>query len=163
MARPRLLPTLARLLLVLPAVASPAGPEQSHFECRVTDIESLAGLAPLSAAAELTRFTCRVRGGLLDGFVATGTNIWDGKMQDGVLLGSLVVARKAGSVVVYEVTQVTRLAQPDDAADGQWEGRGAGVYKLGTGSAAALAGKSFRSVARSTGAGTFTIDTTVDD
>lgn len=162
MARPRLLRDLACCLPMLAAGAASASGPTSRFDCRVTDTESLARLGSDGGPAELTHFSCRVRGGLLDGFLATGTNIWNGQQRDGRLLGSLVVARRDASVVVYEVTQVTRAAKPPGADAGSWEGRGTGVYKLGTGDAVALAGRTFRSVARSAGPGAFTIETTVE-
>jgi len=163
MAPPSLLRALAWLLLPAAADASFASEPSSHFDCRVTEVEAMPRLGPQGKSAELTRFTCQVRGGLLDGFVATGTNIWGGKQQDGQLLGSMVVARKANSVVVYEVRQVTRQPRPRGAAGRDWEGRGSGVYKLATGTAAPLAGRSFRSVARSAGPRAFTIDTVASD
>lgn len=162
MARPRLLRDLACGLLPLAAAAAFASEPASRFDCRVTGTETLPGLAPDGRGAEVSRFTCRVHGGPLDGFVATGTNIWGGPLRDGLLLGSLVVARKANSVVVYEVQEVKRRARAPGADVQCWEGQGTGVYKLATGVAAHLAGKSFHSVARSAGAGRFTIDTVVD-
>jgi len=160
MARPRALHVLAVLvpLAGAPALASEAA---SRFHCQVTGIERLAAMAPDGGAAELSRFTCRVKGGPLDGFVATGTNLWGGRLRDGLLLGSLVVARKAHSVVVYEVQQVTRRARAPGSDARSWEGQGTGVYKLATGAVAHLAGKSFHSIARSAGPGAFTIETVV--
>lgn len=158
-------PRLTALACVLPLVAAAAlaGEPTSRFDCHVTGTESLPGLASAGGVAQLTRFTCRVRGGLLDGFLATGTNIWDGEQRDGLLLGSLVVARKDTAVVVYELTRVTRDAMPLGADPRSWEGRGTGIYRLATGPAIALAGRTFRSVARSAGPGAFTIETVVED
>jgi hypothetical protein len=162
MAPPRLLRHLACALPALAAGAALADEPTSRFDCRVTGSESLPGLASTGGVAKLTRFTCRVRGGVLDGFQATGTNIWDGEQRLGVLLGSLVVARKDTAVVVYELTRVTRDG-PRGADDRSWEGRGTGIYRLATGPAVALAGRTFRSVARSAGPGAFTIETVVED
>lgn len=151
-----LLRTFACALALAASAAGASG--ASHFTCHVTGTELVERLAPDGGPAELSRFTCQVRGGLLDGFVASGTNIWSGGQQRGLLLGSLVVARKGNSAVVYEVRQVTR-ERPGPA--GGWQGRGIGVYKLASGAAAPLAGKTFHSVARSAGAGAFTIETVV--
>lgn len=162
MAPPRLLRHLACALPALAAAAAWAGEPTSRFDCRVTASESLPGLASAGGVAELTRFTCHVRGGVLDGFQATGTNIWDGEQRLGLLLGSLVVASREGSVVVYELTRVTRAARPRGAEAGGWEGRGSGIYRLATGPAVALAGRTFHSIARSAGPGAFTIETVVE-
>lgn len=161
-ARPRLLRDLACCLAVA-ATAAPlcASEATSRFHCQITGTESVPHLASDGGPAELTRFACSVRGGVLDGFRATGTNIWSGhRPRDRQLLGSLVVAHKAGAVVVYEVTRVT--LQPGPPGDAGWEGRGSGIYKLATGPAVALAGRTFRSLARSAGPGAFTIETVVE-
>lgn len=166
MASLRLLRDAACALPALAAAAALASEPASRFDCRVTGTELLPGLASAGGVAELTRFSCRVRGGLLDGFEATGTNIWDGEQRHGLLLGSLVVAHKEGSVVVYEVTRVTRAARPRGAGAGAgpvgWEGRGTGIYRLATGPAVALAGRTFHSIARSAGPGAFTLETVVE-
>lgn len=162
MARPRLLRNPACALLPLAAAAALAGEPTSRFDCHVTGTESLPGLAPAGGVAELTRFTCRVRGGPLDGFEATGTNIWDGEQRRGRLLGSLVLARRDTAVVVYELTRVTRDPGQRGADASSWEGRGTGIYRLATGPAVALAGRTFRSIARSSGPGAFTIETVVE-
>ena len=163
MACPRLLRDLACCLLALAAPAALAGDATSRFDCRVTGTQSLAGLAPGGGPAQLTQFTCRGPGGLLDGVRATGTSIWSGQQRDGLLLGSLVVATKAGSTVVYEVTQVTRHPRLAGANFADWAGRGTGIYKLATGDAIALAGRTFHSAAKSAGPGAFTIETIVED
>lgn len=156
-------PTCSAALLALAVVAPAAlaGGVTSHFTCRVTAVSQLDRLGHDGQPAELSQFTCQVRGGLLDGFVATGTNIWEPGRDSAVLIGSIVVARKGDAAVVYEVQQATRkLVRPQDPDHG-WEGTGHGLYKLATGTAAPLAGKSFRSVARRQGAGAFSIDATL--
>lgn len=143
--------------VALPAIA--AANTHSHFDCRVTSATRLDHLGREGQQAELSRFTCLVHGGLLDGFVASGTNIWEPGRQRDVLLGSIVVAHKAAATVVYEVQQATRSAT-DGAGRG---GMGRGMYRLATGSAAPLAGRSFRSVAHSVGADAFTLEIFLDE
>jgi hypothetical protein len=153
----------ALLALALAAPVALAGSVTSHFTCRVTNTSRLDHLGRDGQPAELSQFTCRVRGGLLDGFIATGTNIWEPGKSRAVLIGSIVVARKAQAAVVYEVQQATRTLTGAEGPAARWEGVGRGTYKLATGSAAALAGKSFRSVARDDGPGAFTIDATITE
>lgn len=162
MVHQRLLRTVAWLLLPVAADAGCGEDLRFHYDCRVVEVEAAPRLAPEGKPAEIMRFTCAVRGGLLDGFVATGTNIWDGQLRDGRLLGSMVVASKGDSMLVYEVQEVTRKPVPRGNGE-RWEGGGSGVYKLATGVAAPLAGRSFHSVARSAGPGAFTLDIVVDD
>jgi hypothetical protein len=59
------------------------------------------------------------------------------------------------------VEHATRMLDPPDGS--AWEGTGRGTYKLATGTAAALAGRSFRTVAHPQGPGRFSIDTIVDE
>jgi hypothetical protein len=152
--------TLLSLALACTAPLAQAG-RTSHFTCVVTGVRQLEHLGRDGQSAELSQFTCSVRGGLLDGFVAAGTNIWEPGKNSAVLIGSIVVARKADAAVVYEVLQATRKRVPPDGRAGSWEGGGRGLYKLATGTAAPLAGKSFRSVAHNDGPRAFTIDATV--
>ena len=154
---------LFALVLALAAPVALAGGTTSHFTCRVTKTSQLDHLGRDGQPAELSQFTCRVRGGLLDGFVATGTNIWEPGKSRAVLIGSIVVARKANAAVVYEVQQATRTFTEAAGPAARWEGAGRGTYKLATGPAAPLAGKSFRSIARYDGPGTFTIHATIID
>ena len=154
-------PIALAALTAMPALA--AANARSHFDCRVTSSTRLEHLGREGQPAELSEFICRVTGGLLDGFVATGTNIWEYGKDHDELIGSIVIVRKADSAVVYEVQHATRRMPPPQRRGAPREGTGYGLFKMATGSAAALAGKSFRSVARAGAAGTFTVDTVVGD
>lgn len=155
---------LAGALVALGAPLSSAAGTQYHSDCRVVDTTKLEHFGSQGQPAEMTHFTCRITGGMLDGFVVTGTNIWEPEKEGGrILVGSLAVAQKAGSTVVYEVNQGARKLQTSKGPSAGWESNSLGSYRLATGSAAPLAGKTFSSVARSTGPGTFTIDNTIDD
>lgn len=154
----------AAVLVALGAPRSTAAGARYHSDCRVVDTTKLAHFGNEGQPAEMTHFTCRITGGLLDGFVVTGTNIWEPDAGGGrTLLGSLAFARKAGSTVVYEVNQGARKVQTSTGSSVSWESTSLGSYRLATGLAATLAGKTFSSVARSTGPGTFTIDNTIND
>lgn len=135
-----------------------------HSDCRVIETAKLDHFGNQGQTAEVTHFKCRLTGGLLDGFEATGTNIWEPDKRGGrTLLGSLAIAQKGESTIVYEVDQGTRKRRTIKGRSVGWESTSLGWYRLATGSAASLAGKSFNSVARYTGPGTFTIDNTVND
>lgn len=151
------------LAALLAAPAGVAAASTSYFDCRVTSVAQLDHLGRAGQPAELSQFTCRVRGGLLDGFVATGTNIWEPSTDGDVLVGSIVVARRGDSTVVYEVEQASRRPAAGEHRGGVRQGTGRGTYKLATGAAAPLAGKSFHSIARSDGPGAFTIEAVIND
>ena len=64
---------------------------------------------------------------------------------------------------MYEVRDVTlNLTTGKNGAVG-WQATSWGLYKAATGAAAALAGKTFTSVAHLTGPRTFTVENTIDD
>jgi len=133
-------------------------------ECQVVETTYLEHFGRQGQRAELSNFTCRIIGGPLNGFVVNGTNLWEsaGKAR-GALLGSMAVAQGASSSVVYQSYDVKRRLRrgKDDAV--RWEASSWGLYRTASGSVAFLAGKTFRSIARATGPGTFTIDNTIND
>jgi hypothetical protein len=154
---------LAGGLLALGVPLSTVAGTHYHSDCRVVETTKLEHFGNEGQPAEMTHFTCGITGGPLDGFAVTGTNIWEPGSGGGrTLLGSLAVAQKAGSIVVYEVNRGAKKVQTSQDPV-RWESTSLGSYKSATGSAAPLAGKTFSSVARYTGPGTFTIDNTIDD
>jgi hypothetical protein len=151
-------------LVALGAPLSTVAGAKYHSDCRVVDTTKLEHFGNEGQAAEMTHFTCRITGGLLDGFVVHGTNIWEPKKGgERSLLGSLAFAQKAGSTIVYEVNQGGRKFPTSKDSSVRWESASLGSFRLATGSAAPLAGKSFSSVARYTGPGTFIIDNMIND
>lgn len=154
------------LLGVLVALAAPlpaAAQMQHHYDCRVTGTSEVDHLGREGQTAELTHFMCDITGGLLNGFVATGTNILEPRQGGARLVGSMVVAQKAGSTVVYEVSEGTRRFKKSKGRVVGWESTGKGTFKTATGTAAALAGRSFSSVVKSGDPGRFTIEVIVGD
>lgn len=105
-------------------------------------------------------FNCRIEGGLLNGAVLTGTNTyeWDKGVAVG-LTGSMVARSAAGTyVAVFRDFGVT-LTMSDGRVTG-WVAKTTGTYRLATGAAAALAGKTFSTVAKPTGSGQFLLEIT---
>lgn len=133
-----------------------------HSECRIMDGTHLKHFGGKGQPAELSHFTCRISGGPLDGFVVNGTNIWELDTAQATLIGSLAVAQKATSTLVYEVQHVVRKEQVVRGRVIGRQGISHGIFKAGTGSALPLVGKTFTSVARQSGPGRFSIDTIVD-
>jgi hypothetical protein len=151
----------AGVLAALGASACLAAEGRFHYDCHVTGTEQLARLRPEDRAREMSHFTCRISGGLLDGFIATGTNILESQPGGAKLVASIVVARKEESLLAYEVSEGTRrLKKIKDRVVG-WESTGTGVYRSAIGSVAPLAGRSFKAVVNSGVPGLFTIDVVV--
>lgn len=165
-ARQRMRGALALVGALAALCTSPVAADEIKYrsDCQVTDTTRLEKLGRDGRAAHLSHFTCHITGGPLDGSVVTGTNIWDmGDEGGGALLGSIAVAQKTGSSVMYEVHDVTRSLKFSNGRAVGWEATSWGIYKAASGSAAPLAGKTFSSVARFTSPRTFTIENTIND
>jgi hypothetical protein len=152
--------TLFGSINALAAVAEPT----YRSTCRVAAASRLGNARLDGKTAEVTHFSCKIRGGPLDGFVVTGTNIWspeaNGRQK---LLGSIAIAQKAGSSVLYEVYEASRSTQFRNGVAVGWESSSWGRFLTGTGSAAGLSGKTFTSTVRSTVPGGFTSDTWISE
>ena len=133
-----------------------------HYDCSVTHTEHVPQMGRQGETVEMTHFTCHISGGILEGFVAIGTNLLELHEEGGRLVGSTVVAQKGDSMLAYEVNDAMRRLRKNDGVV-RWESTGNGIYKHATGSVAALAGKSFTALVRSAGPRAFTIDTVVSD
>ena len=164
MARARTCISFAVMFAAAVLAPWPAAAEMRfHYDCHVTGVRQVPQMGREGQPAELRHFTCRISGGLLDGFTATGTNLLEHHQEGARLVGSTVMARKKNAILVYEVNDARRrLRQSEDGAV-QWESTGTGIYKHATGSVASLAGKSFTALVQSTGCQTFTIDSVVGD
>ena len=134
-----------------------------RYDCRVTGRSLVDGIGREGQTAQLSQFTCRVKGGLLNGFTATGSNVLEPRPGGARLVGSIVVAQKGESILAYEVGEGTRQLRMNNGEVVGWDSTGAGIYKWATGSAAPLKGKSFTSKVHSTGADEFIIDVVVKD
>ena len=157
-----LVPISAALGVAL--VSMPATAEMRfHYDCRVVFTEKVAQLGRQGETVDLAHFKCRVSGGVLHGFVVSGTNLLELHPDGATLIGSTVIAQKGASTLAYEVNGSTRRPIKSKGRVVGWESTGSGIYQRATGSAAPLEGKSFTAIARSSGPGTFTIDTVVSD
>jgi len=102
-------------------------------------------------ALTVGQVTCRVEGGPLDGAVQTGTGIWEWNGPNGVVLSGMGVVRKPGATAVIQVMEGKAAVT---VVDGKITGTalsGRAVYKIATGSAAALQGKTYSFTAATTG------------
>ncbi len=112
-------------------------------------------------AISVSQYSCRNEGGILDGAIATGMNIYEWDKGVGETISANGVIRKPGAIAVYETSeQKTTLIMVDGKVTG-FTGSSKGVYKLATGSLAPLSGKSYTFTYRSIPGGQFTVDTIV--
>lgn len=113
-------------------------------------------------AVSVSSYTCRIEGGPLDGGVMTGNTIYEWDKTNAAGLSGNGVARKAGAMFVYQLGEFkTALTMADGKVTG-FLGTGQGTYKLATGAAATLAGKTYSYTARPNGSGQFVVDIKVD-
>ena len=113
-------------------------------------------------AVSVTSYTCRVEGGPLDGGVLTGTTIYEWDKTNAVGLSGNGVVRKAGGTAVYQLGEFKNSLTMADGKVTGFVGSGQGTYKMATGSAASLAGKTFSYVVRPNGSSQFVIDVKVE-
>lgn len=105
---------------------------------------------------------CRVEGAPLDGGVLTGNIIYEWDKTVGTGLSGQAVVRKPGASVVIVLGEFKNVLTMTDGKVTGFIGTGQGIYKLATGSAASLAGKSFSYTATPTGPGQYVIEFKVE-
>lgn len=107
-------------------------------------------------------FSCVSQGGVLDGAVTSGSNIWELDKGAGVAVTGNGVIRKPGMLVLYVVTEGNYALTMAEGKVTGFNGTAKGFYKLATGSASSLSGKAYTAKFRNIERGQFVIETTVD-
>ena len=96
--------------------------------------------------------------GLTDGGILTGITIAEWDKGHAVVLSATGITRKPGAVTAYQQTEgKSSLVMTDDKPSGM-TGSGRGRYTLATGSAAALAGKTYSYTFSMTGPNQFVVE-----
>lgn len=113
-------------------------------------------------AVAATQFSCRVDGGPWDKGVLTGSTIWEYDKTNAVALAGAGVTRKPGATSTYRNTEAKLALTMTDGKPTGFTGSGRGVYTMTTGSAAALAGKTYTFTFATSGPGQFVVDVKVD-
>lgn len=107
-------------------------------------------------------YSCRVEGGPLDGGLVTGNAIYEWDKTNATGLTGNGVVRKPGATAVLQLADFKNTLTLVDGKVTGFLASGQGTYKLATGSASALAGKTFSYTSRPNGWGQFVIDIRVD-
>jgi hypothetical protein len=92
----------------------------------------------------------------------TGAGVYEWDKTNAVGITGNGVGRKAGAALVYQLGDFKNALTMADGKITGFLATGQGTYKMATGSAASLAGKTFSYTARPTGSGQFVIDVKVD-
>lgn len=109
-------------------------------------------------AVSVGNYSCRVEGGPFDGAVMTGTTVYEWDKTIAVGLSGNGIGRKPGVTWVYQLGDFKHVLTMAEGKVTASVGTGQGTYKMATGSAASLSGKTFSYVTRASGPGQFVID-----
>lgn len=109
-------------------------------------------------AVSVSQHSCRVEGGLTDGGILTGITIAEWDKGHAVVLSATGITRKPGAVTAYQQTEGKSSLVMTDGKPSGMTGSGRGRYTLATGSAAALAGKTYSYTFSMTGPNQFVVE-----
>jgi hypothetical protein len=112
-------------------------------------------------AIRAVHYVCTGQTGLMQGGTMTASGVYEWTGNDGKLLVANGVMRKPGSVVVYATTEGSGSLVIVDGRPVGARTTGKGVYRLATGAAAELNGKTFTYSTRPIANGQFIIEGTV--
>lgn len=111
----------------------------------------------------VSQYACRVEGGVLDGGVLTGNNIFEWNGTNGIFVAGTGVIRKPGSTVSFNVLDGKISPIVTDGKVTGFAGSGRGKYQIAVGPSSPLAGKTYNYTFKFTGPGQFVIESTVVD
>ncbi|MDQ6628136.1 MAG: hypothetical protein M3Z29_06765 [Pseudomonadota bacterium] len=109
-------------------------------------------------AISISQFTCRAEGGLLDGAVMTGSQIYEWNGVNAVGHAGYGVYRKPGATVVYVNDEMRNSLTMADGKVTGFAASGKGHYAIATGTAESLAGKTYSYTAKPIGPGQFLLE-----
>jgi hypothetical protein len=113
-------------------------------------------------AISISQFTCKAEGGVLDGAVMTGSQIYEWNGVNAVGLAGYGVYRKPGATVIYVNDEMKNMLIMADGKVTGFASSGRGHYALATGTAASLNGKTYTYSAKPIGPGQFLLEAKVD-
>ncbi len=102
---------------------------------------------------QVTRPSCRVEGGLLDGGLAGINGVFEFDGPIGTHLSGDGVIRKQGAMAAFKILSGTVTLTMTGGAPSGWTYSGKGVFTMATGTASALNGKTFSIAVRPIGPG----------
>jgi hypothetical protein len=126
----------------------------------VSPPEQLTGAQGQSVS--VGNYTCQMVGGPLDGGIVTGTSIWHYEKGVGKGMSGAGVTRRPDAQAVWDQSEATMNLHVAEGRVTGYSGTGKGQFKLATGAASALNGRLYKFNFRSTGPGSFEVETIVD-
>jgi hypothetical protein len=146
---------LVSLVAAGTAYADPIG----RYECNIVGIGSPEPLGDRAGHGLLSyQFSCYGVDGILKGAVYSAIHVseWDGPQGNFLLAGG--VHRLAGGFAVTQMMDGTATVIMKDGKPAGVTGSGNAIFKLGSGTLAALSGKAVKFTSRSTGANRFELE-----
>ena len=148
--------------IALLAGAPSAVAQENHFKITCQGIGPQGAPEPVGDRAghaiSVTQESCRVESGPWSGVaVLTGTATWEWDGPNALLLSGGDVVRKPGATAVSVMTEGKLALTMADGKVAGWTATGKGHWPVGE-----LAGKSFTYTAKSTAAGQWEVDGTVE-
>jgi hypothetical protein len=122
--------------------------------------EQLAGREGQSIS--IGTYVCTAEGGPMQGATMTGTSVWHFSSGAAKGVSGTGVARAPGGLAVYEHTGATMKFLMNGNQVVGFEGDGKGTWRVASGSASALEGKTYTFTFKSTAPGRFDVDTKID-
>jgi hypothetical protein len=155
---------IATAVITLAAAAPSAVAQDNTFTISCQNIGGGAA-EPLGDRPDhsvlVSDYSCRADSGPLKGGVWTGNTIFEFDGPNAVVVSGNGVVRAPGATVVYqEASGKLALTMTDGKVTG-FAASGQGSFRMATGSAASLAGKSYTFASKPTGQGQFAVDVTV--
>jgi hypothetical protein len=151
------------LIGVISAISFAQTPLTFRFLCQSF------GIGPQEALGDreghnlsVTNYSCRVEGGPLEGGLVTGNTIYEWDKINGTGLAGNGVVRKPGATAVFQLADFKNTLTMADSKVTGFLATGHGTYKLATGSASSLVGKTFSYTSRPNGPGQFVVDIRVE-
>ena len=130
-----------------------------RYECSIVGIGTPEPIGDRAGHGLLSyQFSCYGVDGLLKGAVYSAVHVseWDGPQGNFLLAGG--VHRVAGGFAVTQMTEGTASVSMKDGKPAGVTGSGKAVFKLGSGSLAALSGKATKFTTKVTGANRFELE-----
>ena len=148
--------------IALLGVAPSAVAQENHFKITCQGIGPQGAPEPVGDRAghaiSVSQESCRIESGSWSGAVLTGGTTWEWDGPSGaVLVAGGDVARKPGAITVSVLTEGKLALTMADGKVTGWTATGKGHWPVGE-----LAGKSFTYTAKSTAAGQWEVDGTVE-
>lgn len=158
---PKVTGIFALIALTASGASSGANEGASKYSC-----QSFGGGAPEALGDDLListdQYTCHVDSGPMSGGVLTGTTMWKWNGPEATMVSGEGIARKAGAAWVFVQTEGKIVVTMINGKAVGFGASGKGRIAAGTGTVAAMAGKTTKWTVTPTGLRQFTVEESIE-